>query len=492
MASTAPVVTIVGLGPAGAELLTVETRALLDGDGHVWLRTARHPAADNIAATGSFDDIYETGDSFDDVYAAIVERVVAEAYLHGGVVYAVPGSPTVAERTVELLRADLRVEVDIRPALSFTDLCWVALGIDPMAEAVTIVDAHRILTDAAGRLGPLLVTQVHSSEILDDVILALDDCAPCTVTILKGVGTAQSIIEEVAWNDLGNSFAPDHLTSLWIPRLTEPVAGAFVKLDELVRQLRSECPWDAEQTHASLRRHLLEETYEVLEAIDLVVSNNGDGYVELEEELGDLLFQVFFHARLAAEQGQFTISDVADGIHDKLVIRHPHVFGDADPAATVLGWELSKQAEKGRESVMDGLGETLPALLYALKTQKRAAATGFSGPDLEWALADVRDELEEVTQDPSEHEVGDLLFASVQVARMLDVDPEHGLRQASQRFADRFRIVETAAATDGVDLAKLPDQEMQRRWSEAKETLSAASQNEHLGVHGDDGDSTHL
>ncbi len=472
MTSTTPVVIVVGLGPAGAELLTAETLTLLGSGTPVWLRTARHPAADGLSAAGSFDSIYESMDSFDEVYREIVERLVAEAQQVGQVVYAVPGSPTVAERTVELLRDDSRVEIDIRPALSFTDLCWVALGIDPMAEAVTIVDAHRILADAAGRLGPLLVTQVHSAEVLDDVILALDDIAPETVTILKGVGTADAVVEEVAWSKLARSLDPDHLTSLWIPRLAEPVAAAFMKLDELVRRLRVECPWDAEQTHASLRRYLLEETYEVLEAIDAVVADEDDGYLALEEELGDLLFQVFFHARLAAEQGRFVVADVADGIHEKLVARHPHVFANADPDATVAGWELAKQAEKGRDSMMDGLPVALPALLHALMTQKRAAATGFSGPDLAWALADVREELDEVTEDPSEHEVGDLLYAAVQVARMTNVDPENALRHASTRFADRFRIVESRAIVDGVELGNLGQRELGNRWEQAKAALA--------------------
>lgn len=471
MNSTTPVVTIVGLGPAGSELLTTETLTLLESGAPVWLRTARHPAAADISATGSFDDIYEAEDSFGEVYETIVNRLVDQAQRHQHVVYAVPGSPTVAERTVELLRADSRIRVDIRPALSFTDLCWVALGIDPMAEAVTIVDAHRLLIDAAGRLGPLLVTQVHSADILDDVILALDDIAPETVTILKAVGTPDAVVDEVCWTELAHSLEPDHLTSLWIPRLAEPVAAAFVRLDELVRRLRDECPWDAEQTHASLRQYLLEETYEVLEAIDGVVAEHDDGYLELEEELGDLLFQVFLHARLAAEQGRFVVADVADGIHDKLVARHPHVFGDADADATVAGWELAKQAEKGRDSVMDGLPIALPALLLALKTQKRAAATGFSGPDLAWALDDVREELREVTEDPSEHEVGDLLYAAVQVARMTDVDPEQALRLASTRFSDRFRIVESGALADGVELSDLSQDDLAKRWAGAKAAL---------------------
>lgn len=463
-----PQVVVVGLGPAGSELITGETLALLESDAPVWLRTARHPAAAGLTPDGTFDELYESHDSFEEVYAKIVERVVAEASAHGQIVYAVPGSPSVAEQTVELLRADPRVAADVRPAMSFIDLCWRALGVDPMSTPVTIVDAHRFVEHAAGRLGPMLVTQVHSSAVLDDLIVQLDDVAPSEVTILQGLGTGDEVVETVAWPDLAASVSPDHLTSLWLPTLDAPVAGAFARFDELVRRLRTECPWDAEQTHLSLRPHLLEETYEVLEALDAVAADPDEGYLELEEELGDLLFQIYFHARLAAEEGRFTIADVADGIHDKLRQRHPHVFGDADPDSVVDGWELAKQAEKGRESVMDGIPKALPALLHALKTQKRAAATGFSGPDLDWALGDVADELREVTEAPSEHEVGDLLYAGVQVARMLGVDPEHALREASTRFADRFRIVEQQARTDQVQLADLAQDDLARRWEAAK------------------------
>ncbi len=468
-----PVVTVVGLGPAGPELLTNEAAQLLSSDAPVWLRTARHPAAAGLSNAQSFDELYEALDTFDSVYQAIVERLVEGARLHGNVVYAVPGSPNVAERTVELLRADHRVELDVRPAMGFTDLCWNALGIDPMAEAVTIVDAHRIATDTAGRFGPMLITQVHSAEVLDDVILALDDVAPATVTILKGLGTSDEQVEVVAWGELASAVEPDHLTSLWLPRLAEPVAAAFVRFDELVRRLRAECPWDLKQTHESLRPYLLEETYEVLEALDAVTADpDGDAYVDLEEELGDLLFQIFFHSRLAAEQGRFTVADVAQGIHDKLHERHPHVFGDADAEETIANWEAAKQAEKSRESAMDGIPTTLPALMHALKTQKRAAAVGFTGPDLAWALSDVADELAEVTEDPSAHEAGDLLYAAVQVTRMLDVNPEIALREASDRFAARFRVVEVNAASDGVDLASESHQQLQQRWSQAKSQLT--------------------
>ena len=468
----APTVVCVGLGPAGPELVTAQTRAELDGAAPVWLRTRTHPGADDIDAVGTFDDLYDSAETFSEVYTTIVDRLVDEAVKHERVVYAVPGSPAVAEHTVELLRADTRVDVVVLPAMSFLELSWTALGIDPMAEAVTIVDALRLEEDVAARRGPLLITQVHSGAVLDDVIVALDDLGPESVTVLQGLGTAEQVIHEVPWSELRSACEPDHLTTLWLPALNEPLGAAFSQFETLVHRLRQECPWDREQTHGSLRPFLLEETYEVLEALDVVEAASQDevlaAYADLEEELGDLLFQVFIHSELASEHGAFTAADVATGVRVKLHARHPHVFGDADASTTMQNWHRAKQQEKGRDSVLDGLPAVLPALMHAQKTQRRAASVGFSGPDREWAFADVEEELAEVRDDPSEHEVGDLLFAAVQVARMLKVDAEQALRGATDRFSSRFRHVEQAAEEAGLALDEQSQEQLGKLWQQAK------------------------
>lgn len=461
-----PRVTVVGLGPAGPELITVEVASLLGSGQPVLLRTERHPAAAAVEAAATYDNVYEQAETFEEVYARIVDDVVDRAGRSGAVIYAVPGSPHVAERTVELLRHRPEIALDIRPALGFVDLAWGALDIDPMIEAVTIVDGHEFATAAAGSRGPFLVTQVHSSEVFDEIVDALDG-APARLTLLQRLGSPDQRVEV-----LGDERRPeliDHLTSLYIEQLEQPVAPAFQRFDEIVRRLRRECPWDREQTHDSLRKHLIEEAYEVLDAIDAVTIDADAGYDHLEEELGDLLFQVFIHARLAAEAGRFTVGDVAAGIHDKLVRRHPHVFGDADPDEAVAGWEQAKRDAKGRSGLLDGIPTSLPALLTALKVQHRAAGIGFGGPDLAWALDDVRAELDELVADPSEHELGDLLYAGVQVARMLDVDPEHALQRATIRFARRFEAVEQRADDKGIELASASLETLESLWAQAKE-----------------------
>ena len=438
-----PTVVVIGLGPAGPELLTTATVGALSAIPHRYLRTTRHPAAVAVEGAVSFDPVYDSAATLDAVYTGIVDALVEAATAHGTVLYAVPGSPLVAERTVELLRADHRVAVRLVPALSFLDLAWAALGVDPVAEGVRVIDGRRFAVEAAGERGPLLVAQCDSRAVLSDIKLTVDGEGG-EVTVLQRLGLPDESVTTVAWADLDKEVEPDHLTSIWLPAAAPPVAREMARFDELVRTLRGRCPWDREQTHRTLTRHLLEETYEVLEAIE-ALPDDGDagdgsavaaveGFEHLEEELGDLLFQVVFHSTLAAEEGHFTLADVARGIHDKLVHRHPHVFAgvQADtPDQVVTNWERIKQAEKGRASLMDGIGEGLPSLLYAHKVQRTAASVGLD------PLVDDTDGL------------GGELFALVDRCRRAQVDPEAALRATAARFRNRFQVAETLAAERG-------------------------------------------
>lgn len=373
-------VTVVGLGPGDADLMTAATlRAVEQAEVRI-ARTLRHPAAAALGDVWSCDDLYESADRIDEVYPAIVERVVGAAIDHGHVLYAVPGAPDVAERTVELLRAESRVALDVLPAMSFLDLTWARLGIDPLAHSVRIVDGYRFAVDAAGERGPLLVCQCDSRAVLSDIKLALEDPPEAPVTLLQRLGLPDEVIRTVPWEDLDRAVEPDHLTTLWIPEVAAPVAGELQRFDDLVRLLRQRCPWDREQTHHSLIRYLVEETYEVIDAIR---SEDPDA---LEEELGDLLFQVVFHATIATQEGWFTLADVARGVHDKLTARHPHVFDpDADPTTEQLGadWEAIKKLEKGRSSVFDGVPTSLPASLYAEQVRRKAARVGLDAAPLD-------------------------------------------------------------------------------------------------------------
>src|SRR5581483_2200510 len=306
-------VVVVGLGPAGPDLVTPATLAAIERVTVRFVRTRRHPSVSVVGAASSFDDVYEHRDSIAAVYEEIVERLVTAAGEHREVLYAVPGSPAVGEHTVALLReraAAGAIDVEVLPALSFADLAWARLGIDPLAAGVRIIDGHRFAVDAASERGPLLVAQCDSRAVLSDIKLALDLDGP-PVVVLQRLGGPDETIRRVARAELDREVEPDHLTALYLDAAAPPVASEVARFDELVHVLRQRCPWDREQTHQSLTRHLLEETYEVLDALEQLDPQTGDGYEHLEEELGDLLFQICFHATLAAENGAFTLADVA-------------------------------------------------------------------------------------------------------------------------------------------------------------------------------------
>ena len=272
-----PHITVVGLGPAGPDLVGNNVAALLAAaPGRAYLRTARHPAAAAFGDLPAFDHLYESAATFDDVYAGIVEALVTAAFdaAPEGVVYAVPGSPLVAERTVDLLRADGRVAVTVVPALSFLDLAWAALGVDPLDAGVRLVDAGEAGSVLADEGGPFLVAQCWSRHLLSEVKLAVPDEdgreLPRPV-LLHHLGLDDEVVVTVDWWDLDRTVEPDHLTSAYIPAVDAsggPSAGSeMARLVALMDTLRQSCPWDAAQTHASLMPHLVEESYEVLDAL---------------------------------------------------------------------------------------------------------------------------------------------------------------------------------------------------------------------------------
>ncbi len=275
-----PRIVVVGLGPGGHDHVTAETRTSIERASHRYLRTSVHPSADLVPDAITFDHLYDSADTFDDVYAEIADTLAAAALEHGEILYAVPGSPLVLERTVRLLQQRDDVDCDLRPAMSFLDVAWARLGIDPVEAGVRLVDGHEFATAAAGERGPLLVAHTHANWVLSDIKLAVDEATGDEpVTILHALGTPDERIVDTTWADVDRTIDADHLTSLWIPHLGAPVGAAYVRFHELTRTLREQCPWDIEQTHQSLVPHLLEEAYEVVDAIqdlDTGERNTGD------------------------------------------------------------------------------------------------------------------------------------------------------------------------------------------------------------------------
>jgi tetrapyrrole methylase family protein/MazG family protein len=463
----------VGLGPAGLDWISARAASiLLDSGATVVVRTLEHPAARELAAQRQVvtcDDIYESAETFDGVYAGIVDRLVGLA-ASGPVVYAVPGSPIVGERVVVLLRqAGVPVEVVVAP--SFIEAALGALLVDPLERGLAVLDAHDLPYPL--HLGlPTLISQLDSAMAIDSVrdglLTVLDSDAE--VTLVTDAGGENPAVLRLPLGELRASHA-----GLRVSLFVDVPAPGWPGLVRTSARLRQDCPWDREQTHHSLAKHLLEEAHEVLESIERLPveaplgAPDVAGYVELEEELGDLLIQVVLHATLASEAGMFGIEEVAEGVRRKLVSRHPHVFGTVDaatPEQVMANWEEIKQDEKGRQSRLDGIPIGLPALARAFETQARAASVGFDWPSVEGPLDKVAEEVAELAEAEEagrSDEFGDLLFSMVNVARHLGIDPEQALRRTVARFERRFRAIEAEGDLSGLTLG-----EMDERWERAK------------------------
>jgi tetrapyrrole methylase family protein/MazG family protein len=484
-------ITIVGLGPAGvAHVGPGASEALAAQGATIVLRTLAHPAAQALASERSVvtcDDLYDSLEAFDEVYSAIAHRVV-DAAASGPVVYAVPGSAVVGERAVPLIRSladNAGIEVCIEPGLSFLDLAYIAVGVDPITDGVQILDA-RDLPDPLPLHMPTFITQVDSTLRATDVGLALmRTIAPDTsITVLDRLGDRDEVVDSIPVSELSRQGAGPR-TSVYVP----PTSSGLHGLIDVNRILRDQCPWDKEQTHHTLVTHLLEEAYETIDAIS-VLSNEAPGgdtdfgaYAEVEEELGDLLLQVVFHATMAAEAGAFDIDEVAEAIRRKLVARHPHVFGDVSvegPEEVLANWEEIKQAEKNRASLMDDVPVGMPGIAQSLKVQKRARSIGFDWQTRDDVISVLRSEIDELVDAGTNpqavlDELGDVLFAAVNLARHCNVDPEVALRSSVEKFRTRFRIMEDGFAQNSRPMRQATPEELEAAWQEAKRTVDGTS-----------------
>lgn len=440
-------VEVVGLGPGDASFLTARSIEAINNAHTARLRTSVHPAASAFTGVASYDEVYEHASDFDALYDAIVQDLVnlAEKAPDARVVYAVPGSPLIAERTVQMLRERDDVDLVVHPAVSVIDVAANALGIDPMAVSLRVVDALEP-QELVGP-GPLLVLQTYSPEVL---ALVGSRLAPdCWVTVLHHLGLVDERIETLEARHLAQFSDADHLTSIYIETL-DGAGAATERLVALTRVLREQCAWDKEQTHASLLRHLLEEAYEAMDALETYVARDELDPSHVIEELGDVLFQIAFHAQLASEVDQFDFADVANAVHDKLVSRHPHVFADivvssAQEAAT--NWEILKQKEKRRESVTAGVPMTLPSLTLLAKLRRKASAVGLEAPSAATALRSLNEALGriEVRDIPAgdldnyaRPEWGQLIEAVSDLARYCGVDLEAVARSRALRLRDEI------------------------------------------------------
>ena len=476
---------IMGLGPGAYEALTIGALKELKNNKNIYFRTEKHPTVDFLKDEGikfeSYDHAYEKYDSFDDVYKYIAEDLITKIKDDEDLIYAVPGHPLVAEKSVinliELCKEN-NIQYEVLPAVSFVDAMMEALQVDPI-EGVKIIDAFDMKNQILDKRVGTIITQVYNNFIASEVKLRLlegyeDDTEIIFVRAagVEGLESRRKIpLYELDWQE-----DIDYLTSIYIPKDLGNKKD-FQDLLDIIETLRNPggCPWDREQTHESLKSALLEECYEVIDAIE---NEDEDALIE---ELGDVLLQVVFHASIGKEDGYFDIMDVIGGISNKMINRHPHVFGNeqANTSEQVLvNWDEIKKEEKGIKTLteeMQNIAKSLPATTRAYKVQKKAKKVGFDWDDVNCAMDKVKEELNEIKEvynceDKSiiEGEVGDLLFACINVARFLEVDGELALDKTIKKFIKRFSYIENEAIKNNKNLKDMTLEEMDKLWEEAK------------------------
>ena len=481
-------ISIVGLGPGSPELLTRQAWNALSQAKEIYVRTARHPTLEGLPAwvrINSFDYIYDQAESFPAVYSQIADEILRLG-ASTDVIYAVPGHPLMGEASVAdiLGRAgSAAIPVKVIAGLSFVEPILMALNIDALdglqiADALEIAVAHHPPLDPDR---PALLAQVYNRSVAGDVKLTLLNQYPPehNVTLLHAVGTEFEQGGQLPLAEIDRRDDLAHLTALYIPPL--PKTSGFEAFEETIAHLRAPdgCPWDREQSHQSLRRHLLEETYEVLEALD------ADDTEALREELGDLLLQVVLHAQIAVDSEEFRMPDVIADIDAKIKRRHPHVFGDVKVNGVqdvMHNWQAIKQAEKEENgkakpdaSALDGIPRGLPALASAGSLAEKAARLTFDWRSIDGVYDKVQEEIEELRHAADvverEAEMGDLLFSIANLARWLKVDPESALRLANTKFSARFREVERMARSRGSSLPEMSEAELDSLWQAAKQSV---------------------
>ncbi|MFO1441917.1 nucleoside triphosphate pyrophosphohydrolase [Bacillus sp. Bva_UNVM-123] len=476
---------IVGLGAGDSAQLPLGVYRAIKNAKSLFLRTKEHPVVKELEEEGltftSFDAIYEKHDQFEEVYEEICIFLL-EAASNEDITYAVPGHPLVAERTVQLLleqATEHSVSIEIGGGQSFLDGLFQSLKIDPI-DGFQLLDGTALKKEEIELKHHIIIGQVYDRFIASEVKLTLMEMLPYDydIYIVTAAGSKEESIQQVPLFELDREMELSNLTSIYVPPVTDETLlyKKFAKLREIIAELRGPngCPWDKKQTHETLKKYLIEETYELIEAI------NEDDIDHMIEELGDVLLQVLLHAQIGEDNGYFSIDDVIEGLSQKMIRRHPHVFGHvkAHTEADVLrNWQAIKQEEKGmvETSLLDGIGKSLPNLIAAEEIQKKAAKVGFDWKEVQPAWEKVKEEIREFEMEAEKNsdkmiiEFGDILFAFVNIARFYKINAEEALFQTNEKFKRRFSYVEKKVKESGKDFADFQLEQLDEYWEEAKE-----------------------
>lgn len=478
-------INIIGLGPGGRDSLTIGALEVLKNSQIILCRTEKHPLISYMKELQkkieTYDYLYDKSENFDDVYQAIAEDIICRHEKTNNLVYAVPGHPLVGEKSVlnliELCKKN-SIEYKISPAISIIDKMIETLEIDP-TDGLKIIDAFDINNEILDKRTNIIITQIYNGLIASEVKLKLSEYYDDEMEIIyfsdAGIGKKEEL-RSIPIYELDMQDDIDFLTAVYIPKDKDGKKDVY-DLINLVDILRGEdgCPWDKEQTHQSIKSSMIEECYEVVDAIE---KEDTDA---LTEELGDVLFQVVFHAAIEKEEGYFNFNDVVQGVYDKMVYRHPHVFSNnkIDKTEDVLiNWDKLKKKEKNYISNTDelkGVATALPALIRAKKVQSKASKLGFDFDNLSLACEKVKEELIEVldvyktnNQAKIIEEMGDLLFSCVNVARFLNVNGEEALQKTTNKFIERFQYIEESIKAEGKKIEEATMAEMDYYWEKSK------------------------
>lgn len=490
-------ITVIGLGAGNPDRLTLGSFHKLQHAGQRFVRTKDHPVVSWLEKQGiqfqSFDTVYEEQTDFPSVYEEITVRLLdtAKQGSQGDhLIYAVPGHPMVAEATVKLLRERCKqdnIDLEIIGGESFLDEAFIRLGFDPI-EGFQLLDASEISGERVDPRLHLLIGQVYDEFTASDVKLSLMEIYPDDYEVVVGHALGvdgQEQVVRIPLYELDRITGYGNLSLVYVPASSDDLLRirSFERLHEIVAILRSPdgCPWDREQTHASIRKNLIEETFEVIETID------EDDPEHMREELGDLMLQIMLHSQMEEETGTFTVYDVIRELNEKLIYRHPHVFGNLsaeDAEAALNNWEAMKAEEKRRkgiqtenQSVLSGVPRDLPALMKSYKIQKKAAKAGFDWDSIDGVWGKLEEEIAELKAavaeglDPKEQalELGDVLFSVVNAARYIGIDPEEALSYTVAKFVRRFHYVEDRLREQGKRPQDSYLEEMDVLWEEAKQ-----------------------
>ncbi|MDQ0216190.1 tetrapyrrole methylase family protein/MazG family protein [Oikeobacillus pervagus] len=476
---------ITGLGAGSLEQLPLGVYRKIQETPTVFVRTVEHPVIAELMKEGkhfiSFDHIYEKHDQFEGVYEEIVDQLMEKAKKED-IVYAVPGHPMVAEKTIQLLlekEEEGSVVIRIEGGQSFLDALFTSVKVDPI-EGFQLLDGTDLKKEDINIKQHVIIAQVYDAFIASEVKLTLMEKYPddYPVYIVTAAGSMEEKVTKLPLYELDHNIKINNLTSLYVPPIDdeELLYKEFRSLRQIIAELRGPngCPWDQKQTHQSLKRYLIEESYELIHAIDQ------DDIDNMIEELGDVLLQVMLHAQIGEDDGMFSIDDVIESISAKMVRRHPHVFGDLEVSnadEVVKNWAIIKEREKGstETSILDKVIKGQPAIMVAHEYQKACSKVGFDWDHVQGALDKVLEEWQEfIVEAQNGHkenqimEFGDVLFALVNVARFYNIHPEEALIKVNQKFYRRFSYVEKRVKESGRDFKQFTLEEMDEFWNEAK------------------------